>query len=404
MNPESYKEMNTEVNNYDNQELNRNLPVLYTIPKWQLIIYYHSNKIRYFIPPSGKWANKATLTSLLSEVGLTKQEYYDRWVLNITVPSERPKCINPDCGKEAMFLNMADGYSTICSDNFLKISSRCYGYQDSLHQNSPEVAEKKRVALAITNAKPEVRARRSESAKVCSTEEKCKKLSESLRVAHSRPETKAKVKAYHNDPLVKLKKSYVQKEAQNRPEVKEKRRKSAKIAQNRPETKLLRRRKLEEAHADPNKFVRFKENGRRTPYGIKSNKVSKFTGEIIRFDSTYEERFYGYCSDDSSIVKFDRSNYRIRYYVDSYIEEEDIVEGFHTYHPDFSLVRDNGIEELVEIKPEFKMNYKSTILKREAAIEYCKENHIVYYTITQKFLDSHNEEDIYYHVREDDWI
>jgi len=108
---------------------------------------YHVNDLRrksgsshfyYFIPPEwstktiydyygglvvekdkGGWISQHRLKSILlelsSELGLSwsVQDYYDRWILNITTPSDRPKCLN--CGREVQFRKLADGYNSFCS-------------------------------------------------------------------------------------------------------------------------------------------------------------------------------------------------------------------------------------------------------------------------------------------------
>lgn len=96
-------------------------------------------------------------------------------------------------------------------------------------QNRPEVKEKIRASNAITNALPEVRARRSES----------------LRASHSRPEVRAKIgaaisKAYEC-PELKARVGETQRRVQNTPEVKAKTKITRDITNAKPETKENRR-------------------------------------------------------------------------------------------------------------------------------------------------------------------
>jgi len=59
--------------------------------------------------PDGAYVSSIWLGRYLDWEGKTIQDYYDRWILNITVRSDRPKC--PNCGKELPFgRNLGEGY------------------------------------------------------------------------------------------------------------------------------------------------------------------------------------------------------------------------------------------------------------------------------------------------------
>lgn len=68
----------------------------------------------YFIPELDKWVNSKRLKLSLKEIGISTQDYYDKYVLEILDSSERPKC--PYCGKECIFIEIGKGYRTTCGD------------------------------------------------------------------------------------------------------------------------------------------------------------------------------------------------------------------------------------------------------------------------------------------------
>lgn len=87
----------------------------------------------YFIPPEwvdkeyktryisisfeGGWVTQYSLNRVLLIVSEGKydiRDWYDRWILGITVPSQRPKC--PYCNKEVEFTyHISNGYRLFCS-------------------------------------------------------------------------------------------------------------------------------------------------------------------------------------------------------------------------------------------------------------------------------------------------
>lgn len=104
----------------DDKENFRYLPILYTIPRYVMVIgadrrAYNlipfclmDNNISITIPFNNKrnnvpeseygvYVHSKKLGYYLRDFNLSIQDYYDRWFLNITVPSDRPKC--PVCRK-----------------------------------------------------------------------------------------------------------------------------------------------------------------------------------------------------------------------------------------------------------------------------------------------------------------
>lgn len=87
----------------------KNLPVLYTIPKWKMKLTVPGKKRKlYFIPELNKYVDTTHVSYYLPNIGKTPQEWYDRWMLDITVPSDRPKVID---GRTARFRDLCFGYA-----------------------------------------------------------------------------------------------------------------------------------------------------------------------------------------------------------------------------------------------------------------------------------------------------
>lgn len=98
------------MNEYEN---GRYLPILYMIPRWNLIRKIEGKLASYelFDPLSGNWYNNKWF---VRKAGYLVQEWYDRWILNITVPSERPECQLEGCKNKAIFRWVTKGYATAC--------------------------------------------------------------------------------------------------------------------------------------------------------------------------------------------------------------------------------------------------------------------------------------------------
>ena len=359
----------------------------------------------------------STLGRELKKLGKSTQEYYDRWFLNITVPSDRPKCSNPNCSREARFLALYRGYSKWCyNPDTGKPYPECNFYLRSEVQNRPEVRSKKIEAYADPVVKAKMAAG---GAKVDHKDpEYIAKMRISVKEAKNRPEVKARRKATDALPETRARRSAAARKAApqisatnkltfSNPEVKAARKAQSKAVMSDPEV----RRKIGEKNAVSvsKAWEEGKYDNKKFKLGEKSNIVLE-SGEVVGFDSNYERNFFLHYYQSEDILVIHRAKHKVKYYVSEEVskklstDDKLIRHGWHTYIPDFTIIRTSGIEELVEVKPEYLLDNEIVVLKRNAAIEYCKKNHLVHYTVTENFLKSHNEEDIYYHVREDDWI
>ena len=103
----------------------------------------------------------------------------------------------------------------------------------------------------------------------------------------------------------------------------------------------------------------------------------------IFYQSSYELKALNIWENDSNIVSFIRPKLVLSYINDNNVE--------HLYKPDFLLLYKDGHKELIEIKSNWKRNNKDTILKEQAAIQYCKQNNLQYYILTEKELKIQND-------------
>lgn len=184
--------------NYEELKSNgikRNLPVLYTLPKWKLVRGSGRNGKYYYLPYFNKWIGNHKLRKELSILNLSIQDYYDRWFLNITTKSQRPKC--PICGKENLFKGIGNEYTTACS---MKCGSK---YSWAIGNKDYEGAHEDRSNRAKEIfSRPEVRQKISESVKrswsdpnsIRNTDEYKNKLSNGLKRFYSDPDNETRIK------------------------------------------------------------------------------------------------------------------------------------------------------------------------------------------------------------------
>lgn len=374
--------MKTEVNNYDDQEV-RNLPVLYTIPRWQLIRNLNGGmRVEYYIPEIGKWVSAFHMKKYLSIIGLTTQNWYDRWILNITVNSDRPRCCNPSCHNHGMFINVYRGYKAFCSSSSVECKHVARSLATLSFTTTQEYRDKMSNSLKSHPNREWLNLRISEGHqdKKLNDPEGYKLMCERMSAASSR--------SWENEDIVSRRLESTKKTIESRTE-------ERKAELHIIYSEACKKRYLKDNH----NLVTGTRNGKR---GRRSKVISEYTGELLRFDSGYERQYYEYSLTDDTIEFLDRSSVRIPYYY--MMGPDDTLNGLHTYLPDFDVVKSDGSRLLVEVKDEHHFHSEELVkVKINAAIEYCKKSHLIYCTITEKFLNSHNEEDIYYHVREGDW-
>lgn len=147
------------------------------------------------------WINRAMIRKVLLSLGYTMNDYYDRWFLNITVKSDRPKC--PYCNSVKNFRSIYRGYDRTCSSksciNKLKSSYFNDSEWRSMHSKNTSLG-----TLRAFELDPECNLRRSESLKaawaapnsVFNTESYRKSLSDGLKRSHADPNSGFNKKDY----------------------------------------------------------------------------------------------------------------------------------------------------------------------------------------------------------------
>lgn len=129
---------------------------------------------------------------------------------------------------------------------------------------------------------------------------------------------------------------------------------------------------------DPDKH--FKTTDRFTTKGFKSGiiKSSKAGEKNIKYLSSWEKFFIEMCDNYKEIIKLETPD------PIEYIRDDGTV---HNYLPDFKLTLSNGMEVLIEIKPNnLVKKSRIVLLKRIAAKKYCRKVGLKYVILTENEL------------------
>lgn len=363
----------------------------------------NSQRIRYmYFTPEGyrfrikfnKWLNKNSMST---------QEWYDKYYLNIALPSQRPSCIYPGCNEICEFSKCSIGYTDFCCH------SHCQSY--NWIKNNGESKEKaskshieyfkdenNRVQRGIDTKNGFIR-----KGKYDIDENGDNGFTKEKRLFYATD----KGKEVSRRRSIKLKK-------ENNPEFSEK----MKIIVNSPEYIEKQRNLLRIAMSNPdlrsylskiriNKFLtddKFRENQLSVLSKNRSNRSwsgyvysSKCTNGdengYVQFDSTYELAFIVRLENDINVIKYEREpNLDIFYNINGFIK---------TYIPDFLIYYSDNYSSriLAEIKPLSRIDDEINILKKESAEEYCKNISDLNYVIFTE-VDIFNEEFSYNSFKE----
>lgn len=362
----------------------KNLPVLYTIPIWRLLIKLN-NKTYYYIPELNKYVFSKIIKNHLSLVGKTTQDYYDRWVLNITTPSQRPRCNNPKCNKILRFNRISVGYGMYCNNSCNK-SYNMIGNSNTLgHKLSDDHKLKIREGvrksfndnntsskMSISQIKrfknPKERQKLSESSRIrFSNLDERLKISNKMRYIVDNTNFREKVrlsiiKRYKDDKsLSKRLSDSIKNHYINNPQ--------SRIRQSISHIKLW---------MNPSEsLLKTLNNGN---IGIHSKIYSKYEFKFITFDSNLERKFYLSMSSRSDIVSIYREPTHFMYY-DS---QKNL---YRNYYPDFLIVYSDGVEELIEIKPFSKIIDQNVIDKSIYSVNFCYLLGLKYSIYTDLFIN-----------------
>ena len=294
---------------------------MYTIPIWKLKLFINK-RVYYYVCNKSSYVISTHINQELKKLGIKPQDYYDRWILGITVKSERPKCEIESCNDESTFLNIGKGYSGHCED---KEHHRIVVNRHMSRESTDEV-----------------------------------KLKQSISIK----------KRYKDDPTLSVRIGNS----------------ISKAYDLHPEKRELQRMNGIKRYQDPKEVERssniMKElhrngvfDGVPRGFGNKSKVFSKWENKDISLDSSYELEFFNKCSDNCNVNSLIRESIKIQY-----VSPTDNLS--HTYFPDF-LLNDHY---LIEIKPNYKLDDEVNICKFNAADEYCRLNNLEYVIITEDYL------------------
>ena len=345
-------------------EINKkNLPVLYTIPRWRLETGSGNRKF-YFVPWIERYVSKNFLSRELSKINKTVQNYYDRWILNITVPSQRPRCKARGCSNEVMFqkgidLNYRRGYCH-CESHRKEVVSLVKSEAGIKRYKNPEERLRQSEISKITGSNPITKMKRSES-----------------------------MKNRYRDPKERKRQSDISKKSLSRPEVRKKISDKAKLRGATPEGKAIKSNSMRKRFSNPLERIKASMKAIQAHLDGKFDNVHKGIGKKcmiyspwenkdIYLDSTWELEFFNICTNKLASLLI-RESVKIKYY--------DNLRKLHSYSPDF-LLNDHY---LIEIKPNYLLDDEVNIAKFNAADIYCRENGLEYVVLTEDYLFNNGE-------------
>lgn len=97
------------------------------------------------------------------------------------------------------------------------------------------------------------------------------------------------------------------------------------------------------------------------------------------YRSSYERRYFEMLEIDTNVSAFQSEPFRLPY----------LFEGsMKNYVPDVLVTLQNGVQQLVEVKPGALVNDTQNIAKRNAAQAWCHANGVEYVLVTEKDLDA----------------
>lgn len=388
------------------------LPVLYTIPKWKLIVKLGRKNVKYLVPELNKYIDQCILSKVLCSIGKSTKSWYDRWVLNATVPSDLPRCKCPDCNRFAIFQGVSVGYSHLycdipghnviarklshlgkkaSEDTKRKISE---GTKLAYKKNPNIVLDRTKTLKGTLSTKESKEKKHNIMIDRYSTEESRKSHSDRMKLLYQeRPEIKNKI----SESLIKTNKSDEVKKRRSESQLKSysdnpnrskdvsERNKinwtngdyknrvieSVKKSKSTEESKLRRSKSAIDRWKSPTEAMI---NNTKHPLGTDISIYSPWENRDIHLDSKWELDFFNICKE-LNISKVSRKVFSIKY-----LKSE--CNRYAAYIPDF-IINDHYV---VEIKPNYLLDSQTNIDKFNAADLYCRENGYEYIVITEDWL------------------
>lgn len=347
--------------------INNNLPILYTRPIWVSLIRIPGKHSLCLVEGYG-YVSSGKLNSIsLKFEGRTSQEWYDRWILGITVPSQRPRCESPGCNEEVEWkgfdINYKKGSCTNLSHK--KIVANSHKSRNFTKEQIEYRSE--RIKFAFDND-PSIQIRKSNSLR--NTYKENPNLREQKRIQG--------IKRY-SDPYERLKTSLATSEALRTPEMHEK---LSNIQRNRYKDPFNRRVTgiaSKKAWSNPSEKMKLNCLGSSSIYGVRTKLYSLWENKMIKLDSNWELKFYNLCVLNN---------------IQSLIREPLVIEYTKPHESDSSWYKPDFLlnnHYLIEIKPNYLLDDEVNIAKFNAADLYCRENGLEYVILTEDYLFNNGE-------------
>lgn len=118
-------------------------------------------------------------------------------------------------------------------------------------------------------------------------------------------------------------------------------------------------------------------NGVLYGYAKRGTFYSKKNKKYIRYESSYELVAMKLFEEMDHLKSYRRCNFYIEYMCNN------IIKG---YIPDFLLIYECGVKEIIEVKPKKRLNEDINKLKFKAGKKYAKTNNLVFSIYTEKDL------------------
>ena len=315
-------------------------------PEYQDKVKSHS--YRYFIPSwlkscdkDGEWFSHKKIIKILNNIGVSAQLYYDIVILGLTSESDRPKCHLDECDC-SKFYNLNQGYQLYCSKSH-QVKDKNRNIKDSTREKlrisgyNHKVPDNMRYYLSnLVRSNPSIKKKQMDN-----------KLASIIRRKIS-----LGILDKDGNPLPK-------KKLPRKPVSDEFRKRCSE-----------RMKKFFKEHPEKIHVNGFRRFNNKTGY-----EFSKKANRNIRYLSSWELDFIRFIDRSDEVVKI-LDIPPIEYYN----EEKSKIS---LYFADFNLVLNNGMKVIIEIKPKNLINNKIVVDKRNAAIEYCKNNGFYYITLTE---------------------
>lgn len=97
----------------------------------------------------------------------------------------------------------------------------------------------------------------------------------------------------------------------------------------------------------------------------------------LKYDSSYELKAFEILEQKEDILSYKKCDFTIDYVLSGKLRR---------YLPDIYITSTDGSSEIIEIKPEYQLDYEETKAKVAYASEYCKNNNIKFSIWTEKQL------------------